>query len=264
MGLQKMEILLISLAAFLASGFTFFSGFGLGTLLLPAMALFFPVPTAVALTAVVHFLNNLFKLGLVGRGAHRGVVLRFGLPALAAAPLGAWALLGLTRIPPLASYSFFGRELSITPVNSVVALLMVGFALAELAPQLQKLSLPARYLPLGGLASGFFGGLSGHQGAFRSTFLTHVGLSKEGFIGTGVVIALLVDVGRITVYAGSPILVGWGRELPLLAAATGSAFAGAWLGARLLPKVTFGWIRRLVAILLIAIALGLATGVLAT
>jgi hypothetical protein len=61
--------LVVCSVALLASGLTFFSGFGLGTLLLPAFALFFPVEQAVALTAVVHFLNGLFKLGLVGRHA---------------------------------------------------------------------------------------------------------------------------------------------------------------------------------------------------
>ena len=61
-----MDVLLISIVAFIGSGLTFFSGFGLGTVLLPVFALFFPVQVAVGLTAVVHFLNNLFKLGLVG------------------------------------------------------------------------------------------------------------------------------------------------------------------------------------------------------
>lgn len=56
-----MDIVLIALVAFLGSGLTFFSGFGLGTVLLPAFALFFPVQIAVGLTAIVHFLNNLFK-----------------------------------------------------------------------------------------------------------------------------------------------------------------------------------------------------------
>jgi hypothetical protein len=35
------------------SGLTLFSGFGLGTVLMPAFAVFFPVPTAIAATAVV-------------------------------------------------------------------------------------------------------------------------------------------------------------------------------------------------------------------
>lgn len=57
-----MEYILICSDAFVASGVTLFSGFGLGTvLLMPVFAVFFPVP-AIVLTAIVHFLNNLFKL----------------------------------------------------------------------------------------------------------------------------------------------------------------------------------------------------------
>jgi uncharacterized membrane protein YfcA len=59
-----------------------------------AFALFLPVPVAVAATAVVHLANNLFKLALVGRKADWTVVVRFALPAFAAAIVGA-TLLGL-------------------------------------------------------------------------------------------------------------------------------------------------------------------------
>jgi len=41
--------------------------FGLGTILTPVLAVFFPMPIAVAATAVVHLSNNLFKVFLVGR-----------------------------------------------------------------------------------------------------------------------------------------------------------------------------------------------------
>ena len=57
-----MEYLVIAVAALVVSMMTFFSGFGLGTLLLPVFALFFPVEIAVATTALVHLANNLFKL----------------------------------------------------------------------------------------------------------------------------------------------------------------------------------------------------------
>jgi hypothetical protein len=58
-----MTYVVVMAVAFIASGLTFFSRFGLGTLLLPAFAIFFPAEHAVALTAVVHFLNGLFELG---------------------------------------------------------------------------------------------------------------------------------------------------------------------------------------------------------
>ena len=87
-----MEYLIVCTVALLASGLTFFSGFGLGTILMPVLALFFPVTIAIAATAIVHFANNLFKLALVGRSANRDVLIRFGVPAVVAALIGAWLL----------------------------------------------------------------------------------------------------------------------------------------------------------------------------
>ena len=112
-----MSYVVICAVALVASALTFFSGFGLGTLLLPTFALFFPIEHAVALTAVVHFLNSLFKTALAGRHADRGVVLRFGLPAIAAAVFGAWVLVRLSGIPPVFTYHAFGRDLDVTAVK---------------------------------------------------------------------------------------------------------------------------------------------------
>ena len=77
-----MDFALVIIAAALASGLTMFSGFGLGTLLLPVFALFFPVELAVAATALVHGANNVLKAGLLGKLADLGIVLRFGVPAI--------------------------------------------------------------------------------------------------------------------------------------------------------------------------------------
>ena len=54
-------IIVVSIAALFTSGLTFFSGFGLGTLLLPFFLIVFPPPVAVAATAAVHLVNNLFE-----------------------------------------------------------------------------------------------------------------------------------------------------------------------------------------------------------
>ncbi len=48
-----MEYLLICPAAVIASGLTLFSGFGLGTLLMPVFAVFFPVDIAIAVSTGV-------------------------------------------------------------------------------------------------------------------------------------------------------------------------------------------------------------------
>src|SRR5688572_30938452 len=104
-----MDIFIVSLAAFFIAILTFFSGFGLGTLLTPVFMLFFPVELAIALTGVVHFFNNIFKLFLVGRHADKDVLLRFGIPAVVAALVGSWLLLQITELRPLFSYELFGK-----------------------------------------------------------------------------------------------------------------------------------------------------------
>ena len=257
-----MHYLIICLAAFLASGLTLFSGFGLGTLLLPVMALFFPIDLAIALTAVVHALNNFFKCWLLGRHADRGIVLKFGLPAIISSLVGARVLLYLSDLPPLLTYQVFGQAVHVLPVKLVVAGLILVFALLELAPGGVQLSFPARYLPLGGVLSGFFGGLSGHQGALRSPFLLTAGLTKEGFIATGVVISLLVDIPRIIMYGVSLPGLHLEGNRGLLIAAVLAAFAGAGLGNRLMQKVTLRLVQLVVALMLLGIALGLGSGLL--
>lgn len=257
-----MEYIVISFAAIVSSGLTLFSGFGLGTLLMPVFAVFFPVELAVALTAVVHFLNNLFKIALVGRYTDRRVVVRFGLPAIASAFIGAGTLIFLSGLKPIATYDLLGRHVAVQPVKVVIAGLLMVFAMAELAPKFSEMSFDRRYLPLGGILSGFFGGLSGNQGALRSPFLLKAGLGRESYIATGVVIACMVDFTRLAVYGSHFSKAGGGENLPLLAVATLSAFLGAFIGSRLMKKVTMRAIQFLVAIMLLLIAAGLGLGII--
>jgi hypothetical protein len=257
-----MTYLVICTVALLASALTFFSGFGLGTLLLPAFALFFPIEQAIALTAVVHFLNGLFKLALVGRHADRNAVLRFGLPAIAASFLGAWLLVWLAGAPPVLSYSAFGRLVSVTPVKLVIGLLLLLFASLDLHSRFRTLSFGTKYMPLGGVLSGFFGGLSGMQGALRSAFLSRAGLTKEAFIGTSALVACLIDFSRLGIYSTSLARESTYLDYNLLAAAVLSAFVGATLGNHYLRKLTMPGIQRIVAIMLFMVALGLIAGVL--
>jgi len=252
----------VMLAALLASGLTFFTGFGLGTLLLPVFALFFPLPAAVAMTALVHFANGLFKLALTGRHAAWPVVLRFGLPAMVAAYLGAELLLWMAQGPPLHTYLLGGHAHQITALKLVMALLMAGFALLEVSGLLEGKSLDPRWLPLGGALSGFFGGLSGHQGAFRSVFLLRTGLDKTAFVATGSAIAAMVDIARLGVYFRRWSDLNLSGHGALVAAAILAAFTGALLGNRLLHKVTRRGIQWAVAALLLLVAGLLGSGLL--
>ena len=256
-----MDIVVVSLVALVASALTLFSGFGLGTLLMPVVAIFFSVEVAIGITAIVHLANNLFKGVLVGRQANRGVVFRFGLPAVLCAFLGA-ALLGLlVAVPELFRYSLLGYELAVTPLNLIVGVLILIFVGIDLSPRIAKMSMDQKYMPLGGALSGFFGGLSGHQGAFRSIFLIKSGLSKEQFVATGVMIAVLVDLSRLAVYGWEIRSLNLSLNWALILSACFAAFLGAYVGAKLVKKVTLRAIQLLVSIMLVVVALGLIAGV---
>jgi len=119
---------------------------------------------------------------------------------------------------------------------------------------------------LGGVLSGFFGGLSGHQGALRSAFLIKSGLSKEAFVGTGVVAAVIVDMARLIVYGASfhssHFTAFRGEARLMIVTATLAAFLGAYLGKRLLKKMTISRIQRLVAVCLILLGTALGAGLI--
>lgn len=255
-----MEILILSLAAFLTAIITFFSGFGLGTILMPVFAIFFPIDIAIALTGVVHFINNIFKLVLVGKSADKKIIIHFGIPAILAAFCGAFLLLQLSSIPPVYSYVLMGKTFEISIVKLTIAFSLLIFAILEASPTPQAVPLDKHKFILGGILSGFFGGLSGIQGALRSAFLIRSGLSKESYIATGVVIACLIDFTRLSVYATKFLDAQLYNNLLMLISAVCAALAGAYVGKRFLHKVTLQSVQRLVTAMLIIISIALAAG----
>ena len=153
------------------------------------------------MTAIVHFLNNLFKLGLTYKDIDKSVLLKFGLPAIPFAVLGAWLLVSISKNNILLwSFTIGSISMKTYLVQLVVGLLMLFFAISELYPSFKNETIKERYLVLGGIISGFFGGLTGHQGALRTMFLIRSGLTKNHFIATGIAIACIVDISRLTVY----------------------------------------------------------------
>ncbi len=261
------EYIVIAVASMLTSFITLYSGFGLGTLLLPVYVLFFPMEVAIASTAVVHGANNVLKMILVGKHASKETVIRFGIPAILAAFAGAGCLVFLTGIHIGFRYSLGSHEATITPIKAMISVLMFSFAMFELLPFFRNLRFDKKFLVLGGVLSGFFGGLSGHQGALRSAFLAKANFEPAAFVGTNAMIGFLVDAVRIGIYALSMLLVGAYHEQsqfspPLIATGIVAAFFGVFIGQRYLHKITLGSIQVITGVMLIAIALLLGLGII--
>jgi uncharacterized membrane protein YfcA len=229
------EYLILAVLSFFAGGLTLFTGFGLSTILLPVFVIFFPVAIAVPSTAIVHFLNNFYKLFIYFKQINIKILLRFGLPALLASIAGAFLLQKLSSNE---------RNLEI-----LLGILIILISFMEMFPAIRNLKIGIKWAPLGGVISGFFGGLSGHQGLFRSAFLVKSGLSKNSFIATGVGIAVLVDITRLSVYGSTifttSIISSNDFWLPVIISTT-SALFGVSLATDLVKKMTIDVIRNMV------------------
>lgn len=259
----KVEIVLLPLISLLVSGLTFFTGFGLGSLLLPLFIWKFGAASAVPMVATVHLLNSCYKVFLTYKQANREILLKFGVPALVSAAAGAWLLVDLSeQVTTIHPYSSLGWNQEVTLLKLVVGLSMVVIAIIEASGWFKSLGIAKAWFPLGGTLSGFFGGLTGHQGAFRTIFLLKAGLSKEELIASGAVLACVIDVCRITVYASLIPTTFSTDKLHLLALCAGGALLGTTLGNRFLKKMTLPVLERIITTALVLFGSLLALGVL--
>lgn len=215
---------------------------------------------AVAAVAPVHLFHSLGKLLLLRSHVDRPVLVQFGVPALAAAAVGAWGFARLTDWPELGTWSLLGRTFALCPLKLVIGLSLAGFSGWELCGTGGGI----RGVPLwaGGLASGFLGGLTGHQGAIRSAFFLGKDLPKERFIATGAAVACVVDFTRLAVYVPTFRLLG--ESIPW--AVMGAGFAGAAIGLGIgrygLRRISGGGFRRVVGGGLLVFGILLAGGVI--
>ncbi len=253
------EYILIAVCTFLASFLSFYSGFGLGTILMPVVAVFLPLPIAIGITAIVHLFHNLLKSGLLWKSIDWSIVLRFGSAAISAAIFGALLLEHLSRLSPIKKYTIFSIHGEVSILHITIGLLLILFATMEALPN--KI-FKFRNLFLGGAVSGFFGGLTGNQGAFRSMFLVNMHLDKRAFIATNALIATEVDVVRLIIYGLSFGQLFMSISLSFLGIATLGAAGGVILGMTLLHKITIRFIQKSITCLLYVLGILLALGVI--
>jgi len=258
------EIIFLSVFSFFISIISFFSGFSLSTLLIPLISIFLPVSSAIAITAFIHLVHNLVKFAFLWRSVDWKTVLIFGVPAFLSAIGGAFLLVELATLKPLFFYTLFGVQFEVQLVNFIIGIMLIIIASFDFIPMTKELTFSKKGIFAGGILSGFFGGLSGMQGAFRSSVLIHSSLGKEAFVGTSAAISSLVDLARLIIYGTAlHILLVFKAEYTLVAALTLTAFFGLLIGKLYLKKVTISFIKRLVTCLLYIFGLLLCLGIIA-
>jgi uncharacterized membrane protein YfcA len=223
----------VTIVGVIAGAIAAVTGFGIGSLLTPVLALQVDTKLAVAAVSIPHVIGTALRFWFLQGRVDRRVLLHFGLTSaaggLVGAALNSWAS---------------NRWLSV-----VFGVLLLFAAASEMSGLARRMRFGGWVAWLAGALSGLLGGLVGNQGGIRSAALLGFDLSKETFVATATAIGLFVDGARMPVYVATQHdqLLGLWRWI---AAATLGVAAGTVLGSRALKRIPDVWFRRVLAILL--------------
>lgn len=237
---MTLELLVVFAVAMIAGGVASISGFGVGSLLTPLLALRMDLQLAVAAVSVPHLLGTAYRFILIKKDLNKDVFIRFGI----------WSAIG-GLIGGL-----IGAVIQDRALIGVFAALLIFAGFTGTLGLSEKMQFPQKLGFIAGLLSGAFGGLVGNQGGIRAAALMGFNLSKSEFVATATGVALLVDGARMPVYffhRSTDILEMWWP----IAVATAGVIAGTWIGQQILHKIPERNFKRIVSgiILLLGISM---------
>ena len=229
------DILLV-VAGIIAGSIAAVSGFGIGSLLTPVLALQVDTRLAVALVAIPHAVGTAQRFWLLRRHADWRLVRSFGIASAIGGLAGA-----------LLQSRSSGRVLEI-----IFGGLLLLAGLTELTGWIRRVHWSRTAGSVAGILSGLLGGLVGNQGGIRTAAMLGYDVPSEAFVATATAAALFVDGARLPVY-----LLTQGRDIaglwPEAVLATGAVVLGTMLGTRLLTRLSQTLFRRVLALLLLAL-----------
>ena len=224
-------------AVAVASGATAaISGFGIGSLLTPLLALRLGTPLAVAAVAIPHASATALRFWRLRRAVDRTTLKHFGVVSAAGGLAGA----------------IFAGQLGSRALTVVLGALLVLTGVGGATGYNTKWPATGTAGSTLGFLSGLFGGLAGNQGGLRAAALLGAGLTPAAFVATSTATALMVDAVRTPVYlaqSGRALAALW----PQLAVATAGVLIGTLFGDRILMGMRPAIFRRVVSALIGAI-----------
>jgi uncharacterized membrane protein YfcA len=226
--------MVVTAAALVAGAIAAVSGFGVGSLLTPVLAVRFGTKAAVALVALPHLVGTAVRLASLWRQVDREVLLRFGALSAAGGLVGA----------------LLNARLGSSALTFVFAALLLLAGTVTVAGLGERIRFRGGVAWTAGALSGLFGGLVGNQGGIRAAALLGFDLRKESFVATATAVALVIDGARLPVYLathGREILDAW----PTVAVAVAGVVAGTLGGVPVLRRIPDTVYRRLVGVLLL-------------
>lgn len=232
---------LLAVAGLLAAGIAAVTGFGIGSILTPVLALETGTKLAVAAVAIPHVVGTAQRFWLLRRHARLRAFLGFGVASALGGLLGALVHVWVSS-----------RALAI-----VFGIVVTLAGISELTGWMRRVRWGRRSAWAAGALSGALGGMVGNQGGIRTAALLGFDVPKEEFVATATAIGLFVDGARLPVYLATQ----W-RDLihiwSLLLIATTAVVIGTALGARVLGHLQQTTFRKIIGALLILLGLYMA------
>jgi len=229
-------LVLVFLAAVAAGAIASVSGFGIGSLLTPLLAVRVGTKLAVAAVSVPHVAATALRLWIMRKHVDRQLLWSFGVMSAAGGLAGA-LLQAYAESPALTAV--FGGLLIFTGVLGLTGLS-------------DRLRFHGWAAWVAGVVSGLLGGLVGNQGGIRSAAMLGFAVPRHAFVATATAVGLIVDGARLPVY-----LATQGKEIAelwrFLFAAIAGAILGTVFGERLLRRVPEPIYRRVVSGLVLAL-----------
>ena len=229
---------LLAFVGLVAAGIAAVTGFGIGSLMTPTLALATGTKLAVAAISIPHLVGTGQRFWLLRQHVDRHILLRFGIASAVGGLAGALA-------------HVFVSSRSLALVFGIVVSLA---GVSELTGWMQRVRWGHGSAWIAGVLSGLLGGMVGNQGGIRTAALLGFDVPKESFVATSTAIGLFVDGARMPVYLATE----WrdiARIWPLVLTAIFAVVIGTALGTRVLGGLPQRFFRRVVATLLIALGL---------
>ncbi|PWU49049.1 hypothetical protein DLJ46_10350 [Micromonospora globispora] len=234
-------LLAASAAAFLLAVLSAVTGFGGGVLLLPVFTALFGLRVAVPVLTLTQLSSNGGRVWLNRRELRWPLAARFAVGAVPFAVAGA---LLLAHAPLAALKRLLG------------VFLLAVVAWRHLA---RRPGRPTdRTFVAVGAASGLGSALLGSVGPLTAPFFLAAGLTRAAYVGTEAAAALTLHLSKTAGYAAAGLLT---RDVVLLGAAlTPATLAGAWVGRRIVGRISDRLFVLLVEVGLVAAAVFFLAG----
>jgi uncharacterized protein len=228
--------LLLASVALVAGAVAAVTGFGVGSLLTPAIVVETGTKVAVAAVAIPHFIGTAMRYWMLRHHVDRRILVGFGIAS---------AVGGLTG-------AILGTRFSSRGLALVFGGLLILAGISEFTGWIQRVRWGRRAAWVAGAISGALGGLVGNQGGIRTAAMLGFDVPKQSFVATATAIALFVDGARLPVYLATQwreIVAIW----PLVLAATAGVVIGTAFGTRILGWVPQRIFRQVIAVLLMVL-----------